>query len=369
MKRLDYLILRELVGPWFFGVGLFTVLIVAGSFLFTASNYFVQGASLASVAEFLALVIPGVMVKTFAMAVLLSTLLAFGRLSSDSEIVAIKAAGTSLPRIMAPVALFGILVAFLAFFTDETVVSAAAKKADALKDQISKHLTGSTNAVTQAIYDKDGVLREQLMSLDFNIGEQRLERVTITIFDSHRRPTALIYAPGMQFHGDVNQWRLDPGAQVNSFDGRLVMPLSEAYPENLGPPPGNPDDILATQLKDLDAFNMRETKQAIAKLESDTTADRHMIANLWYGYYNKIALPLAALIFGLVGAPLGIRNHRTGAASGFWLSVVIIFAYMMLANLMNSYAMGQKIPPYMASFTPIVVGLVAAIVLIYQKDR
>jgi len=69
-----------------------------------------------------------------------------------------------------------------------------------------------------------------------------------------------------------------------------------------------------------------------------------------------------------VGRPLGIRNHRTGAAAGFWLSIMIIFAYMTTANFMAQFALGGKIPPWAASFTPIVVGFLVAVYTIHRKN-
>src|SRR4051812_1625776 len=120
LRRLDRLILKELIGPWLFGVAMFTVLIMAASYLFKASDFLVQGVGGFTVFQFILLNLPGIMVKTFAMAVLLASLLAFGRLSSDSEIVAVRAAGVSVFRIMQPVALFSVVIAVIAFVVDET---------------------------------------------------------------------------------------------------------------------------------------------------------------------------------------------------------------------------------------------------------
>jgi lipopolysaccharide export system permease protein len=71
----------------------------------------------------------------------------------------------------------------------------------------------------------------------------------------------------------------------------------------------------------------------------------------------------------LVGAPLGIRNHRSGAASGFWLAVIIIFIYMLLSNVLAITAQGGAIPAWVASFTPIVLGVAAGAYLTYIKNR
>ncbi|MEQ1936541.1 MAG: LptF/LptG family permease [Fimbriimonadaceae bacterium] len=121
MKRIDRLIIGELAGPWMFGTAIFTTLIMAGTYLFKITDYLANGVSFAVVLKLTLLLLPGVIVKTFSMAVLLATLLAFGRLSSDSEIVALRAAGASLGRIMMPVAVFGVVVAAIAFGVNEFV--------------------------------------------------------------------------------------------------------------------------------------------------------------------------------------------------------------------------------------------------------
>ena len=81
-----------------------------------------------------------------------------------------------------------------------------------------------------------------------------------------------------------------------------------------------------------------------------------------------MTLPLAAMVFGLVGAPLGIRSHRSGKATGFWLSIVIIFAYMMLTNVMSIMAREGLFSAAVASFTPVVIGLIFGIILIRTRN-
>src|SRR6188474_1121489 len=106
MRRVDRLVIKEIFGPWLFGVAIFTVLIWAGSFLFKFTEYLVSGIEMSTVIKLTVLTLPAIMAKTFSMATLLAGLLAFGRLSSDSEIVALRAAGASIGRIMRPVGVF-----------------------------------------------------------------------------------------------------------------------------------------------------------------------------------------------------------------------------------------------------------------------
>jgi lipopolysaccharide export system permease protein len=375
LRQIDRLIIEEMVGPWCFGVAIFTVIIMAGTYLFQLTNYIVSGISPQDIFAYTGLLLPGIMVKTFAMAMLLSSLLSFGRLSGDSEIVAMKAAGASVPRIMMPVASFGVVVALIYFATDELLVAPAAMKAEGLKADIQKHLTGATNHISVPITDSDGKTRASLMARDFDIGGSALRDVVVEFYDKNGTPRELMWVPGLRFIGTPNSissadnWRLDPGGSGFSIDRKQNWWLGTTYPLNWGPEPPNPTDLLAEQLKNLDALDMAQTRASITKLQQDPKVNRGQIANLWYGYYNKVSLPLATIIFALVGAPLGIRNHRTGTATGFALSVLIIFAYLMLSNWMSIYSAGQKIPPYAASFAPLVIGLVCAAVLIYKRNQ
>jgi lipopolysaccharide export system permease protein len=71
----------------------------------------------------------------------------------------------------------------------------------------------------------------------------------------------------------------------------------------------------------------------------------------------------------LLGAPLGIRNHRTGHATGFAVSIAIIFGYMMVANVMNTLNQGGRVPAWAASFAPATLGLVAAAYLVHRRNQ
>lgn len=130
----------------------------------------------------------------------------------------------------------------------------------------------------------------------------------------------------------------------------------------------SPEDLLTSQTRDLALFSMGEMRAQIEKERANPKANPPQVRNLEYQYWNKLALPLAAFIFGTLGATLGIRSHRAGTATGFALAVAIIFAYFMTANFMNVWAMGGVIPPYVASFTPIVIGLVATALLLWRRN-
>lgn len=371
MRRVDRLVIGELIGPWLFGVGIFTVLIMAGTYLFRVTDYFVNGVSPLLVIEYTMMLLPAIVVKTFAMGVLLAALLAFGRLSSDSEIVALRAAGASVGRVMIPVAVFGLVTAGVAFWMNEKVVPLCSLRATTIQAEIAKKLDSSSwRQLFTAVNDPStGKLSAMIAAGDFNIRERRMRSAWVLAYGRNMEPSFMLYAPELEYKDDKD-WRIKGGAKLFSFDGSTVGEFTgDVWPSQVPKIDKKPEDLLAGNLKDLDSFSMAKMREVIEQAKKTPQAvSKAQVANLEYGYYNKIALPLAAFVFGLVGAPLGIRNHRTGVAVGYAVAILIIFAYMMLANFMAIYAQGGVIPAWAASFAPIAIGIAYSAVLIKKRN-
>ncbi|MCB0825548.1 MAG: LptF/LptG family permease [Armatimonadetes bacterium] len=366
MKRIDRLILGELFGPWAFGVAIFTVLIMAGSFLFQLTDYLAKGVAPFTVFKVAMYLTPGVMAKTFSMAMLLGTLLAFGRLSGDSEIVALRAGGVSVPRIIIPVGVFGLVVSLVAYWMTDFLVPAAATQATALKSEIAKQLSTQGTKATSIPLMEEGKMVGQLMAKNFDILERELTGVTIVGYNGEGNPEYFLLIDKLQFT-DLEEWQASGSSKVIMVkDGSIIESPDGFWPDAVDE--ARPEDFLARDLRDLDTFSSKETAEQIKKMRAEPEPQWKQIYNLEYGFYNKFSVPLAAFVFGLVGAPLGIRNHRAGNATGFWQSVLIIFGYFLIGNVMGIMAQGGAIPSWTASFMPIVIGIVVSVYLIRRKN-
>lgn len=369
IKRLDRVILLEIIGPWVFGVAMFSVLIFAGNYLFQISQYAVEGAGMGRVIQLTLLFLPSVIIKTFPMALLLAGLLGFGRLSSDSEIVAMRAAGVSIVRMMRPVAIFSALVALVSFGLNELVVPPATLKALQLQTQIVQDTRGVTIRELAKAETENGRAKVLVSALSFDLASQTLRGVTITSYQKATGiPSFFLYVPALHYEDEKN-WRIIGGGELVSSDGSYAAVLhGDTWPPEVPHLITTPADLLRDTLKQLDAFSLKQMREQIEKGRNDPSTKPKQLANLEYGYWNKFALPLAAIVYGLLGAPLGVRNARTGIGTGFAISVAIIFGYIMLANLMSVVAQGGAIPSYLASFTPLLIGLVAAGVIIWRRN-
>lgn len=349
-------------------MAIFTTLIMAGTYLFKITDYLVQGISIWQILELTALLLPGILAKTFAMATLLAALLAFGQLSGNSEITALRAGGASVMRMMRPVAIFGLGASLLAFGFNEVLVPRAAIRAAAMQAEIARTIEKvGHRPVFQPIYEGSR-LAAMMVAKDFSLRNGTLTGATIVAYDDAGNVVMYLFAPRLRFVNE-REWRIDDGAEMVSPDARTrVVVQRDVWPDAVPALRDRPEDIFARQVTDLDSYSMAMIGEQIAKARRDRQFDPSQLANLEFGYWNKIAVPMAAFVFALLGAPLAIRSHRATAAAGFWLSVIIIFSYMLLANMMSIYARGGKLPPALASFSPLVIGVVAAIYTIHRKN-
>lgn len=377
MKRLDRVVIGEILGPWIFGVAIFTVLIMAGSFLFQFTEYVAKGISIGTVLWIVLLLMPGIMATTFPMAMLLGTLLAFGRLSGESEVTAMRAAGVSLVRIMIPVGAFGIAVALASFCFGEFVVPAASREAAGLRDQIARQIEGTALRPTSYfVMDRRqengktvAKVSAGIQALDFNLGARTLRGATLVAYDRNQKPSFFLHADELEYT-DEQRWRIRGNARLTSVTGDYTVELKDgAWPEQITPPNFKPEDIFAQNLRDTNALSMRQISEQVELAREKPDVTPRQLYTLEKGFWDKVAIPMAAIVYALFGAPLGIRNHRSGAASGFAVAILIILAYYLLGNALFIAGQGGAYPAWAASFVPVVIGLAAAGYTIHVKNR
>ena len=100
-------LLRELIVPTLMGFGLFTFFLLMNYLLTLAELIFRDGVAFADVGRIFLYSVPHTIVLTVPMAVLVGGLVAFGRLSADAEIIAMRSGGVSLYQLAAPILILG----------------------------------------------------------------------------------------------------------------------------------------------------------------------------------------------------------------------------------------------------------------------
>ncbi|MGC8861191.1 MAG: LptF/LptG family permease, partial [Armatimonadota bacterium] len=138
MKLVDKQVLRELVGPFLFGVMAFSSVFFAGTYLLKLTNWVMNGMPLVTAVWIVLLLLPSIVVYTLPMSTLLAVLLGVGRLSGDSEIVALYASGVSFYRVAVPIVALGVMVTGSSIALNELVSPQAYARSQELQAAILK---------------------------------------------------------------------------------------------------------------------------------------------------------------------------------------------------------------------------------------
>ena len=85
---------------------------------------------------------------------------------------------------------------------------------------------------------------------------------------------------------------------------------------------------------------------------------------------EKFTLPMACLVFGLIGASLGAKpNNRTSRGQGFGISVLMILVYYLLGFSFSSLGVKGTLPPLLAAWSPVLISLAGGGFLLRQASR
>lgn len=82
--------------------------------------------------------------------------------------------------------------------------------------------------------------------------------------------------------------------------------------------------------------------------------------------YRKFSIPLACIVFGLMGIPLGVQPTRSGKSYGFILGILVVMSYYILLTSAEALAFGGILPPLIASWTPNFVLIAIGIYLLVK---
>lgn len=348
MKKTTYLyILKEILPVFLIGLMVFTLILLMERILKLIELIVTRGVSLSQILMLLAYISPSFFIFTIPIAVLLGILIAFGRLSGDSEITAFKASGISLYQLFLPVSIFAIgacvLTSLLVFyglpwgnrgFTTTLFEIAQTKANIEVKERVFNDLFEGLVVYVDKV-PIEGKRMEGILIYD-----EREQGKLNTIF---AREGFLSSNPNSQevilrlFDGDIH--RFDPKSNVYQkvkFDAYdLKLELAKAF------------IAMGKRLKDYE-MSIDDLKEKIEKKKAtggDTTPQKVEL-------HKRYAIPFACIVFGLIGVPLGIQPRRSGRSYGFVFSILIILTYYISLSASEVLALRHTIPTFWAGWAP-----------------
>jgi lipopolysaccharide export system permease protein len=361
---LDRYITRELLPPFFLSIAVLTLALFLQKMFRLTELVLSKGSSLAATGKLVLYIMPGFLALTIPMSLLVAALTAFARLSADSEVTAMKASRVSLYAMVRPVMSF----AFVLFLVTAVVVNFLAPHATyAFKAQLfnmlkSRAMVGVEQGVFSSTFDGMVLYVDRMTSLDdiqgIFISDERSGSEPFTIVAKQGRliadPENLNVTLVMERGAIHLQPRTEGEYSLMSFDkGKLFIDISRAGLRRRS-------DDSGRNIDEMDSLELyRELQQTKAKGESGKAVEIEL--------QKRMSISYACLIFGLIGAPLGIRKGRTGRSAGIAISLFVILAYYLILGTAARLADSGAVSPFAATWIPNGLITIAAIALVLKR--
>lgn len=361
LRLLDRYVLAELLYPFIFGIAAFSSIFIASTMLFRITKYVTQyGASLEAVGRLFFYSLPEVINYTFPMSMLLAALMAFGKMSGNSEIAAMKAGGISYYRIVAPVLIVGFVVSMFSVVWAEKVVPAAKVECAHIVEYEIKNSTKPTGETEHiVIKNLKGSTQRITYANKFDEKAGKMSDITIEEFEKGKIVRIQTAKEGFWENGT---WRIVNG-NVFSLNDQDGVTSTARFAEQIIPLDISPKQISWEQ-KEPEEMTIAELREYIRLLE----AQKQSTAKQWCEIYMRISIPLASFFFAMIGAALGTQKQRTSSSIGLGISIIVIFIYYAVMTFTTGLGKGGAMPPFLACMLPNILCLFIGVHLLRQKN-
>ena len=363
---MDRWLIAQILPPMLFAISAFTVISLSVGVMFDLIRKIVEfGLPLFLAIKVLFYSLPSFLVLSFPMAVLLSTLLAYGKLSANSELLALKSLGIKTSRIIAPAIAVSIFMTGLTFYFNDNLVPESNKLAESTlragigssfssekgKDNIMFSRYGSkidsaTNKPTKTNQFLTHIFYASLF--ENNIMQE------VTVLDFSRQDIQqILKAKSAVFDKKNSSWIFTNGSIVSIDKGGQTTNIQfekYRYPFIEGPLD------LARIPKDATEMSLKQALEAERIYKE--TGNLKEIRRIQVRIQEKFTLPCACLVFGLIGSSLGSKsNLRSSKSQGFGLSVILILIYYVMSFVFSSLGVKGLFSPIIATWLPVLISM------------
>lgn len=398
MRILSKYILREHISPFLFGLAVITFILVVDFILEIANLIIGRGVSASTVLELFLFNLGWMFALSIPMSVLVATLMAFGRLSGDNEVTAIKSSGTSLYRAVFAPLIVSLGLAFLLILFNNYVLPWTNHRARILGTQLGRR--------RPTLGLKEGVFIDDFPGYSILVRKvhqksSQIEGITIYEEKGRRSPRTILARKGnLSFSPQGNSLTLDLyNGEIHEVDqddpsryrrltfkkytltlkgaGEGVSRINQEYrgdreigigellrrakveeekmtrerraidnileEKGISPHKGLREELLKQDPKTLSLIQGKERVIDYARKRKNS----YMVE-----VYKKFSIPFACLVFILIGAPLGVMAHKGGIGVGIGLSLGFFLLYWAFLIGGEELADRNLIPPFWAMWAP-----------------
>ena len=358
IKILDRYIFQELLSPFLTSLTALCFIVFTKEMLRLMDLLVSKGVSLLAVGKVIMYLMPSFLVLTLPIACLIASITAFSRLSFDNELIVMRAAGVSLWRLAVPVFTFSTFVFLLTLFLSQwgqpwSNVSIKAVAMSLIKDQLVLALDS-------------GVFNEPLPNMMIYVPDPKEKRKFQGVFISDQRDPKkplIVVAQSYQVIKDPQRNKFG----VRLFEGAIhqIPPDLDEYHQVVF---STYDFWLKIPIRSYGNATRMSYDQIIDLLNKKDWKDSGLLRRLME-HYKDLGFPVAVLLLGMLGLPVGIVSRRSGRAGGFAIGVAIILGFYLLNVFGEFLVTTRAVHPFVGAWFPNAMTLLAVIVMYIRASR
>lgn len=361
MRILTRYILKEVFSHSLLGLLVFTFVIFIRHLGHLLELVVRHNLPLGAMGTLFILPVPGILVLTIPMAVLVGTLIGLSRMAADGEVIAARASGIGLPCFVRPVMMLALAGWAVALWMSLFLAPQAARQLDRMETGLK---------ASQMPYEiQPRVFIEQIPNLLLYLEDVTGSRSTwrgVFIADTTQRDQLKVTLA-------------ESGVLVNEPSrNRFVLHLEQGTTHEFDPQ--HPEEY------SIASFTGTETPIPIDQGGTGAAA-RHSppflnTTQLWQlthqpserqaalvELHYRFALPVAALVLALVGIPLGLSTRKGGKSMGLMLTILLVFIYYILMAFGLSFAKQGRVPPVLGLWLANILFGLAGIMMLAHLRR
>jgi len=360
--RIHRYILREISAPALLSLLIFSFVLLMGRIPRLTELVINKGVPLSQIVKLFGFLLPTFLSITVPLSFLLAILLAFGRLSADSEFIALKASGVSLYNLVKPVVA---LAVFFSLLTGLTTLYIEPASKTAFKSMLFQIASGSAGlAITPGVFNDafDGIVlfthgmdEQNGIMQDIFISDEREGEVPATIIARQGRLISNPAKMAMTLRltdGTIHREPLD--SQHTAYQ---IVRFSN-YDINLD---------VAGQLNDQERRRSRgELSWGELSSALNSTQDRKTRLRLEVEKNQRVVIAFAPLVLVLVGIPLGLQSQRSGKGAGFSLALIVFLVYYILLSFAGTIAEKGVLPAALILWLPNICFFVGGLYFLHR---
>ncbi len=372
-RILDSYIAREMMAPTAIGLLVFTFVLLIDQIPRLLAVLVARSADFTTIVRVFVNLLPSILAVTIPMAFLLGVLLAFGRMASDSEIVALRAVGVSPSRLLAPVMMMAALTTALTFYINAVALP---KANQAHRQLVFSLIVSKARTVVRARTFTDELLPGRMMLYVQDVEPETGLWKNLLIHDirDSTHPRLILARTGeLVVDHDAGSVRLQLGAgnqhtfslarprdydRLDFAEMSFALPVDEFFPEK---------KKLLLQKGDRE-MTLGELARAVAERKAQGK-NRKEWGRFAVEWHKKFAIPAACVVFGLLGLGLSLGSKKEARSSAFALSIAVIFVYYILIRLGEQAGDTGMMVPWLSMWGANIALAVIAVVLLWLNHR